>query len=66
MKIADAGGSILIHTFGAFFGLSVSYVITPDNLTKLSRFKDNKAVYHSDFFAMLGSLMLFLYWPSFK
>jgi len=66
MKIADAGGSIFIHTFGAFFGLAVSYVITPKNLTKLSHAKDNHAVYHSDFFAMLGTLMLFLYWPSFK
>jgi len=66
LMINDAGGSISIHTFGAFFGLAVSYMTTPKWMTRLGWDTDNRAGYHSDFFSMLGTIFLFLYWPSFK
>ena len=47
------GGSMYVHTFGAFFGLAVSYVIT--NIEKIKSQK-NGASYISDTFAMIGTI----------
>ncbi|NQT29683.1 MAG: ammonium transporter [Candidatus Saganbacteria bacterium] len=59
--ITDTGGSILIHAFGAFFGLGV--VIT---MTTLKEFETPiKSSVTSDQFSMLGSMVLWLFWPSF-
>jgi ammonium transporter Rh len=52
LKVADAGGSMVIHCFGAYFGLALSFV--------LKRPADNAkegSVYHSDIFAMIGKLI---------
>lgn len=56
------GRSIYVHLFGAVFGLAAS---------KLLHFKgvqSNKQapVYHSDIFALIGTLFLFVYYPSFN
>lgn len=61
--IADPGGSMIIHMFGAFFGLSCSYVFTPRNHLDNA---NNISVYHSDMFAMIGTLFLWMFWPSFN
>ena len=53
LYINDVGGSIIIHTFGAYFGLAVSYVIG-----KPSNNKANGSVYHSDLFSMIGTVFL--------
>jgi len=60
LGITDVGGSISIHVFGCYFGLAVSAM-----LGKPSSTKDNKSMYHSDLFSMIGTLFLWLYWPSF-
>ncbi|XP_067425696.1 ammonium transporter Rh type B [Emydura macquarii macquarii] len=60
----DAGGSMTIHTFGAYFGLMVSRVLYRPQLDK-SRQKEG-SVYHSDLFAMIGTIYLWLFWPSFN
>jgi len=62
-KAVDVGGSMFIHTFGAYFGLAVSLI--------LSRFCPNKSSkeesdYKGDMFAMIGTLFLWIYWPSFN
>jgi ammonium transporter Rh len=59
----DIGGSLTIHTFGAYFGLTVAY------FTKRKDSKDNSdnaANYNSNLFAMIGTVFLFMYWPSFN
>lgn len=64
--IADIGGSIIIHTFGAYFGLAAALVI---NCVGKNRHKDrylNSASYSSDLFSMIGTLFLWMYWPSFN
>merc|ERR1719474_2169395 len=61
LGIVDVGGSIVVHVFGAYFGLAVSKVYG-----KPKDDKENKSMYHSDMFAMIGSLFLWLYWPSFN
>ena len=63
LGIADIGGSMVIHMFGAYFGLAASIFITP---SKAKGNKDNSAVYHSDLFSMIGTIFLWMYWPSFN
>ncbi|XP_063904863.1 ammonium transporter Rh type A isoform X3 [Zophobas morio] len=64
-QVSDAGGSIFVHAFGAYFGLAVSTVLgfrspkTEDNSLEEAR-------YTSDLFAMIGTIFLWLYWPSFN
>lgn len=54
----DAGGSMTIHTFGAYFGLTVTSVLYRPNLEQT---KDKQeSVYHSDLFAMIGELWCLL------
>nr|AGU71418.1 Rhesus family C-type glycoprotein 2 [Lipophrys pholis] len=60
----DAGGSMVIHCFGGYYGLAVSWVLYRPNL-HLSK-SHNGAIYHSDLFAMIGTLFLWMYWPSFN
>lgn len=60
----DAGGSIVIHTFGAYFGLAASYFISPIKLIR--DFSANESCYHSDLFSFIGTLFLWIYWPSFN
>lgn len=40
-KAVDMGGSMYVHTFGAYFGLAVSYMITDSNILKNSKKKYN-------------------------
>ncbi|KAL2088323.1 hypothetical protein ACEWY4_015222 [Coilia grayii] len=60
----DAGGSMVIHTFGGYYGLSISWVLYRPNLHQSKRL--NGSVYHSDVFAMIGTLFLWMFWPSFN
>nr|AQM52660.1 rhesus family B glycoprotein [Protopterus annectens] len=60
----DAGGSMTIHTFGAYFGLTVARVLYRPDLHK-SRHREG-SVYHSDIFAMIGTVYLWMFWPSFN
>ncbi len=57
----DTAGSIVIHAFGAYFGLAMSVVLT----TAHQRSKPIESDATSDRFAMLGSMVLWLFWPSF-
>ena len=57
----DSAGSIVIHAFGAYFGLSMSLVLT----TAYQRSQPIESDHTSDRFAMLGSMVLWLFWPSF-
>ncbi|CAG9819740.1 unnamed protein product [Phaedon cochleariae] len=67
LKVTDAGGSIFVHVFGAYFGLAVSYVINRrKNGKKESGNSLLESTYTSDLFAMIGTAFLWLYWPSFN
>lgn len=58
---ADTGGSIVIHAFGALFGLGVIKTMT----TKSEFAQPIEADASSDRFSMLGSMVLWIFWPSF-
>ncbi|XP_077018151.1 ammonium transporter Rh type A isoform X2 [Tamandua tetradactyla] len=63
-KASDTGASMTIHAFGAYFGLAVAGVLYRSGLR---RGHDNEeSVYHSDLFAMIGTLFLWIFWPSFN
>ncbi|KAF6115825.1 Rh associated glycoprotein [Phyllostomus discolor] len=63
-KASDIGASMTIHAFGAYFGLAVAGVLYRPGLR---RGHDNEeSVYHSDLFAMIGTLFLWIFWPSFN
>ncbi len=57
----DTGGSIVIHTFGAIFGLGVIMTMTTKKEIDLPIESDTT----SDRFSLLGSMILWLFWPSF-
>lgn len=57
----DSAGSIVIHAFGAYFGLAASLALT----TAQQRSRPIESDPTSDRFSMLGSMVLWLFWPSF-
>jgi len=59
----DAGDTIFVHMFGAYFGLAMSRILY-DNATVDS--KNSQSDRHSDLFSMVGSVFLWIYWPSFN
>lgn len=64
-KISDAGGSIIVHAFGAYFGLAVSFIMRPKREQNNSGINES-SVYTSDIFAMVGTIFLWIFWPSFN
>ncbi|EPY88655.1 ammonium transporter Rh type B isoform a [Camelus ferus] len=64
LGVKDAGGSMTIHTFGAYFGLVLSWVLYKPQLEKSKHHQGS--VYHSDLFAMIGTIFLWIFWPSFN
>lgn len=65
-QAVDMGGSMYVHSFGAYFGISVSAVIGAPKGDLKKAEKLNSAVYQSDLLAMVGTIFLFMFWPSFN
>jgi ammonium transporter Rh len=59
----DAGDSIFVHSFGAYFGLAVSRVLYREPMRTSVK---EGATYTSNLFAMVGTLFLWMFWPSFN
>ncbi|XP_042750737.1 ammonium transporter Rh type B-like isoform X1 [Lagopus leucura] len=63
LGVSDSGGSLTIHTFGAYFGLTVSRVLHRPHKDKR---KEQQDVGHQpDLFAVVGTFCLWIFWPSF-
>jgi ammonium transporter Rh len=60
-SFTDTGGSIVIHAFGALFGLGVIMTMT----TKKEFDTKVESDETSNKFSMVGSMVLWLFWPSF-
>ncbi|NWT98006.1 RHAG protein, partial [Urocynchramus pylzowi] len=63
-KATDVGASMTIHAFGAYFGLAAAFILYRPGLT--NKHDNDESTYHSDLFAMIGTLFLWLFWPSFN
>ena len=64
LHAVDMGGSMYVHTFGAYFGLACSWMLGPKKIAK-----ENPNIggnYNSHMFAAIGTLFLFMFWPSFN
>lgn len=57
----DAGGSVVIHAFGAYFGMGLTLVLSSAKHREMPIESDAT----SDRFSMLGSMVLWIFWPSF-
>uniref|UniRef100_A0A3B1IIK1 Rh family B glycoprotein n=1 Tax=Astyanax mexicanus TaxID=7994 RepID=A0A3B1IIK1_ASTMX len=64
LKINDAGGSILVHLFACYFGLGTTFILYRPSLNK-GHSKECTS-YHSDMLSVLGTLFLWVFWPSFN
>ena len=60
-KFVDTGGSIVIHAFGAIFGLCVALSMTTQKEYETPIESDDT----SDRYSLLGSMVLWVFWPSF-
>ncbi|CAL1531987.1 unnamed protein product [Lymnaea stagnalis] len=63
LEVVDVGGSMFVHAFGAYFGLAISRVLYNPEVEKSNK---EGSVYHSDMFAVVGSIFLWMFWPSFN
>jgi len=61
----DCGGSMYVHTFGAYFGIAASLFFN-----KAKALRDDagrcEGNYESQLIAMIGTIFLWMYWPSFN
>ncbi|NXS69547.1 RHBGB protein, partial [Pandion haliaetus] len=63
MGVRDSGGSLTVHTFGAYFGLMVSRILHQPHVDKRNKQQDTGN--QPDVFAVVGTIYLWIFWPSF-
>lgn len=61
-KITDIGGSIVVHAFGALFGVAVSFVLGKTEGARGSPYTSRTNAVTS----FIGTLFLWAFWPSFN
>jgi ammonium transporter Rh len=64
-KAVDMGGSIALHLFGGVFGIALSFIMR-NKINENRKPSNAESTKYTDLFAMIGTLFLFLYWPSFN
>jgi len=63
----DLGGAITIHLFGSLFGVGASWIIGLFDSTSYTALgQDQRSSYQNDVFSFLGTLVLFILFPSFN
>ncbi|XP_046636817.1 ammonium transporter Rh type B-like isoform X2 [Daphnia pulicaria] len=61
LQISDVGVSMLVHVFAAYFGLTVSCVLRKN---RPERETVSITLPTSDLFAVIGTMFLWLFWPT--
>lgn len=59
----DAGDTIFVHLFGAYFGLAVSRAMYHKKYEGSEKQGSSRS---SDMFSMVGTIFLWMFWPSFN
>ena len=62
-KATDMGGSMFVHAFGAYYGVAATWFFQPKRTAESKNLQDG---YISEVTALLGSIFLWMYWPSFN
>merc|ERR1719411_167152 len=57
---------MFVHTFGAYFGLACSYALGKQMAGSKDAQDRNGSNYNTDLFAMIGTIFLWMFWPSFN
>ncbi|CAB3398281.1 unnamed protein product [Caenorhabditis bovis] len=63
LHVNDSGRSLSVHTFGAYFGLAAGLVGNKKNVMEMD---EHGGIHHSDLFSMIGTLFLWVFFPSFN
>lgn len=63
-EATDVGDSMVVHMFGAYFGLAVAFVLYAKDVKRMD--EKEGSVYQSDLFSMIGTVFLWICWPSFN
>jgi ammonium transporter Rh len=63
LKAIDAGDTIFVHLFGAYFGLACSRVMYNKKYEGSSKQSSART---SDMLSMVGTIFLWMFWPSFN
>jgi len=66
LQAVDMGGSMYVHTFGAYFGIAASFFFSPKKLKDKEIASNGEGAYLSQTIAMVGTLFLWMFWPSFN
>jgi ammonium transporter Rh len=62
----DVGGTMVIHLFGAVFGLACGRIVANSSHVLASKTRsDESSDYRSDLFSLIGTVSLYVFWPSF-
>jgi ammonium transporter Rh len=65
LNYVDAGGSVTIHVFGAYFGLAATWFFKPQKSILNANGKCGGS-YTSQVITLVGTLFLFMFFPSFN
>ncbi|XP_067133255.1 ammonium transporter Rh type A-like [Centruroides vittatus] len=63
-KVTDAGNSIFVHVFGAYFGLAVSFSLYQSEFSKINSGKSN--LFSTIIINFSGTLFLWAFWSSYN
>ncbi|PIO62651.1 ammonium transporter, partial [Teladorsagia circumcincta] len=63
LHVNDGGRSLVVHAFGAYFGLAAALVGKKKNVMEMD---EQGSIHHSDLFSMIGTLLLWVFFPSFN
>ncbi|KAG8182690.1 hypothetical protein JTE90_017668 [Oedothorax gibbosus] len=63
-KISDVGGSVSLHMFAGIFGCAAAYTLDKGSVVQNN--PNERTSYSSNLFTMVGTLLLWAYWPSFN
>jgi ammonium transporter Rh len=64
LRIVDIGGSLIIHVFGCYYGLAATIFLSRRPMKSLQ--EAHESGYTSDLFSMIGTIFLWVMWPSFN